>query len=427
MSHQWSSEDFCNELEHVSQLLENRPGSQVGQAAMATLKQRLHAVSTWTPSALSELYRKVTDANLPDALKEDMMNEMDGLTAGNQSGLQLSMKPQSLPNLTPYLTNDDWIALEQGNTVDNSRVICERLASLGIKSMKEDTKREAVALLLHILVNVQKQALPGPWEIYYLVKGLVKVFGYVQPNELTGYRAYPPNPNQLSAAFRDRVYGTDQPALKQVSMAALYPKIAVRNTSHLLKNIPEPKEQLASAGSMEDKLQKRLEKFMDRFEDDRDNEHLQKTARNGGPTSLALPNASASHSLRPLPLMDGAPETSLPVRAKPVAASNDTPCLEDFEQQAMEALNGRTASKKNVKGKGLKRPAAAMSTDKKTVCAATVAPQKTATKPVATVWGCKRCRGNPKGCEKCRSPSFKGQRFNGRHEWNEAAAQNGWK
>ena len=53
MSHQWSTEDFCNELEHVSKLLEARPGSQVGKAALETLKQRLHGVTSWTPSALS--------------------------------------------------------------------------------------------------------------------------------------------------------------------------------------------------------------------------------------------------------------------------------------------------------------------------------------------------------------------------------------
>ena len=43
--------------------------------------------------------------------------------------------------------------------------------------MKEDTKRECIAVLLHVKCTVQKQAMPNPWQIYYMVNDLVKVFG----------------------------------------------------------------------------------------------------------------------------------------------------------------------------------------------------------------------------------------------------------
>ena len=59
MSHQWSNEDFCSELEHVAKLLAERPNSVVGNSALGALKQRLQGVPGWTASGLTELYGKV--------------------------------------------------------------------------------------------------------------------------------------------------------------------------------------------------------------------------------------------------------------------------------------------------------------------------------------------------------------------------------
>ena len=202
MSHQWAAEDFCIELEHVSTLLETRPGSQVGQAALETLKQRLHAVTTWSPTALSDLYQKVSNANLPDAMKDEIMDSMDCLTTSGQTALQLSQTPQSLHNLPPFLTTKDWEDLEKGNTVDGQRIVCERLKSLGVKSMREDTKRTAIGVLLHVLVNVQHKPLPGPWQIYFMVQDLVRTFKYIPDTDLPGLKVYPVSTCSVQCCFQ---------------------------------------------------------------------------------------------------------------------------------------------------------------------------------------------------------------------------------
>ena len=416
MSHQWSTEDFCNELEHVSKLLEARPGSQVGKAALETLKQRLHGVTSWTPSALSDLYEKVTEANLPESLKDDVMNEMDALSASGQSGLQLSQRPQSLHNLPPYLTSNDWLALEQGSNVDGQRVICERLKSLGMRSMKEDTKRSAMGVLLHVLVNLQHQPMPSPWAIYWMVQDLTKTFGHCANNDLPGLKVYPLSPSQLTAAFKEKAYGIEQPALMNVSLAAIYPKIPLRSTSNLLTGIPKPQTSAPApqAALADGGFQEKMEKFIDQYNEDKEKAELKQKAGGSGGTRLALQDVpSPASAAQPLALPNAPPLPCAPHQV------NDKPGLEDFEQMAHDALSSKKTRKV------MKRPAASSAS-----CSNGQEKKKTVKKDNAStskVFGCCRCRGNPKGCEKCRSPGFKGQRFNGRHEWNDMAAKKGWK
>ena len=43
-THQWSADDFCEELGHVAKLMETRPGPMVGNAAFQTLSQTYEKV-----------------------------------------------------------------------------------------------------------------------------------------------------------------------------------------------------------------------------------------------------------------------------------------------------------------------------------------------------------------------------------------------
>ena len=137
MSHQWTADDFCNKLVHVANLLTKRPNSQVGQAALQPLKQRLTSVNDLTASTLSLLYDKVGAADLPGQLKEDIMQTMDNLAVQQEPALEVSAKPNSLHNLPPYLATGDWQKLQESHMLDNMRIISERLKKLGIKKLKD--------------------------------------------------------------------------------------------------------------------------------------------------------------------------------------------------------------------------------------------------------------------------------------------------
>jgi hypothetical protein len=439
MAHQWSNEDFCHELEHVAKLLQERPNSMVGHTALGTLKQRLQGVPTWSPSALSDLYGKVKATTLPDPLKEQIMEVMDSLDANNQTNLQLSTKPQSLHNLPPYLTQADWDKLHGGHLmVDGLRVLCERLKALGVKSMKEDTKRECIAVLLHVKCTVQKQAMPNPWQIYYMVNDLVKVFGNTKSEkcQVLGLLAYPALPTSLPQAFLQKAYGNEKPAMEEVSLSYLYAQISLRNTKGLLleeQNKMNKKRKGPSEASSsttpggQDAFVEKLAGFMDKWMDQQTAQALGNTRQHvNASRPVATPmQGSTGKVAEALPLMD----QELPVPA-PAKAEAQVPALqlEDFEKKAFEHLQKKRVEAKS-KSKVMKRPASAKAStqkpDERPDTKAMKGNQAQRDKPQG--FGCKRCRGNIRGCSPCRKPGFAGVKFYSRQEWVKWARDNGKK
>ena len=423
----------------MAKLLQDRPNSMVGHTALGTLKQRLQGVPTWSPSALSDLYGKVKATNLPESLKEEIMEVMDTLDANNQTNLQLTTKPQSLCNLPPYLTQADWDKLHGGDLmVDGMRVLCERPKALGVKSMKEDTKRECIAVLLHVKCTVQKQAMPSPWHIYYLVNDLVKVFGNTKSEkcQVIGLLAYPALPTSLPQAFLQKAYGNEKPAMEEVSLSYLYAEISLRNTKGLLleeqnkknKKRKEPSEASSCTTSGgQDAFVEKLVGFMDKWMDQQTAQALGNTRQHvNAARPVATPMQGSSGKVaEALPLMDQ--ELPVPAPAKPEAP---VPALqlEDFEEKAFEHLQQKRKEAKS-KGKLMKRPASAKaSTQKPAERLDTEGKQDNqAKRDKPQGFGCKRCRGNIRGCSPCRKPGFAGVKFYSRQEWVEWARANGKK
>lgn len=52
--------------------------------------------------------------------------------------------------------------------------------------------------------------------------------------------SYPSNPMELGEEWLGKVYGSDPPVLKDVPISQYLPKIPLRSTSHLLKNVLPP-------------------------------------------------------------------------------------------------------------------------------------------------------------------------------------------
>ena len=403
----------------MANLLTKRPNSQVGQAAMQSLKQRLTSVHDLTASGLSVLYDKVEAAELPAEMKDEIMETMDNLSLQQETALEVSAKPSSLHNLPPYLTTLDWQKLEQSHLLDNMRIICERLKKLGIKKLKEDTKKTAIALLLHLHVTVHKHSLPCPWRIYGLADDFVQCFAHIEVGTTVApLRLYPTSPTGLKKEWIKQSYGDEEPSMSSLSLAAFYPKIPLRSTSALLQGQPPANlKHLVKSGSSSsvggDSLVEKLENFMDKYTDRIDSQHLHSGRRSFTPiadNTPAIPLQNTAGTAAVLPLANK-PATALALPGPPVVANQaavqpvpSTPAptkvatLEEFENQAFQ-------KKAEKAGKGFKRPAAAVKTVK------AVAKDK--------VFGCLRCRGNVKGCATCWNPSFAGQRFSSRQEWQD--------
>lgn len=442
MSHQWSNEDFCSELEHVANLLAERPNSVVGHSALGALKQRLQGVPGWTASGLTELYGKVKAAALPQKLKEEIMQVMDALSVSQESNLQLQMKAQSLTNLPPYLTLADWEKINASQSfLDGMRVLCERLKALGIKSMKEDTKKCVIALLLHVKTTVQKQPLPSNWAVYYMVNDLVSVFASTSSAgcQVSGLKTYPMSPSQLSPTFLEKAYGNEKPAMQELSLSYLHHAISLRDTNRSLKEEPKAKagkkkppasEPVPVADQGYGLLEKK-EQFMEKWCDrETANQLAEKRCHLGG--SVGRPPATGLQGSQPasngraseqLPSVDGGCHAAecgsvaekLPHALVPVETHLGTASLEDFEDEAYKKLASRRAA-----GKGMKRPAAAPSQVKPVAKARSSASKKgKPAKKNVQGWGCSSCRGNVRGCASCSKPTFQGRKFYSREEWKD--------
>ena len=306
MSHQGTADDFCNELVHVGNLLTKRPNSQVGHAALQTMKQRLTSVNDLNASTLSMLYDKLEAAELPaNLMKEDVMQTMDNLSVQQESALEVTAKPSSLHNLPPYPTTGDWKKLEESHMLDNMRIISERLKKLGIKKLKDLVS--AIAVLLHVPVTVHKHALGASmdWQMTLSSALPTEVRTTVAP-----LRMYPTSPNGLQRDWIKLSYGDEELSMSSLSLAAFYPKIPLRFTGTLLQcEAPTKLKHLAKSGSSSslesDRLLEQLENFMDRYTPLTDSQRL-----HSGRKSFHQPASSSPLQTTALPLTN-APATAL--------------------------------------------------------------------------------------------------------------------
>ena len=144
-------------------------------------------------------------------------------------------------------------------------------------------------------------------------------------------------------------------------------------------------------------------------------------------STVAKPGEPLALPAPPLPNQEGQDQKNDNDTAKVIEKT-----LEDYEAEAMAALQ-KNKVPNNTKSKGFKRPAAAMSKQK-------AQPTKMEPKAAQTIqhkrhkqnqpshaqikaadlgkYGCKRCRGNPKGCDQCWKESYQGERLLGREYWH---------
>ena len=153
---------------------------------------------------------------------------------------------------------------------------------------------------------------------------------------------------------------------------------------------PSPSKALASGPSAVDLLQRK---------------HMGQGTSPAKP-ALALTNGTEAVSPK------SSPKTTMKDGGDGGKKNSDVPAkeeksLEDYENEAMEML--------------MKRPAIALfDTVLKKPAAKNSSPSSSSKVPKLerTIFGCLRCRGNPLGCETCRSETFGGKRFEGRSAYN---------
>ena len=150
MSHLWTIPDFKEELTHLAALQQKRAGSPVVQCLVSTWCAKIQAVTTWTSSGILDIMNHVDSLSLPDDLKARLHECLEQLTIGSTQAIKVIKAGQVIHNLPGYMSPADWTHLESNATIyDHMHVIAKRLATMGVVSLRENTKAQAVALALY--------------------------------------------------------------------------------------------------------------------------------------------------------------------------------------------------------------------------------------------------------------------------------------
>ncbi|CAK9015210.1 unnamed protein product, partial [Durusdinium trenchii] len=129
----------------------------------------------------------------------------------------LQATPQRVSNLAAYLTEEEWSKLSQCSNHEAMQVLAQRMKHLGMVSLKESSKREAIALLLHMQVDVQQKPEPSSKMVKSLVNDFADLFKRMPapPGAPASLPTYPPDPTALPAEFCMKAYPGQPPANKQ--------------------------------------------------------------------------------------------------------------------------------------------------------------------------------------------------------------------
>ena len=422
------------------------------------------------PNALS-LMSAIEQSSLPNDRKKTILDCVDGITT-NESSTRLVQACQVVNHLSKYLSTQDWTDMA-GLTTDSDvlSLVGRRMKQMGLNSLREDTKKQVVQILLHWR-SLKKKPVSSPMDCYTYAGTFQTMWKQLQVDALVPPRkVYPVDPNELGKTWLSSVYGsTDSPGMVDVSGLPC----PVRSTHTAIRQKSAPKQQGQQWG-MEAFMQMLLQQYAEKWQ----------TPTASAPPALPPPAqplplpAPPVHSLK-VPTDTPGPATSEPAPLAsvttqalqtpqlPVGDSQETPDaavptdLESFEKKAFAALTekskGKAAAKAKASGKATakanakatpkafaKAAAKATATDtaKATAKAKPMNESKTHWVPESGCFGCTRCRGNPKGCSQCWKEllsrnkhhteifkrffcfllfflvqeTYSGKRFNGRHDW----------
>ena len=450
------------------QLLQARPGHEPLMHGLGSaLNGKLEAMIVG-PSQLVQLYDLVKGSGLPDAMKNPMLRILDEKSMGKASGpCKVTAVPQQVDWINHYLTAGEHEKLGQCSPYEGAHVVCKRLRLMGVKSLKESSKKVVTALLISCEL-ARGGARPSHESIYLLSQHVGHCFltcATAAPPGAAALQCYPADPFQLPEAHLQASYGTDKPVAKAYpEMANLVQyHVPVRSTSAKVRGAKVEAQQnqatkkqealpMATAApqlwqvAAQDMLQGMLASSMQQSKDVLNGGtcNLQFLTKSTGSLPLVPSRRSvlddqempAKQEHAPAVPEDKQPGASAEPEDKAEEAPKEEKSLEDWEMTAFQSIQAKKQRKKGEppssqnkkvgKNKSLmKRPAAVM---KRPAARVPTAGSSAAGPPSASgSWGCIRCRGNVNGCKACRKPGFSGRKFYSRGEWKEWAAANGKK
>lgn len=164
----WSVADFLKEIQDLESLQKIRPNAMALPKLLEALEHKIKAIDSLTPSMLLELTQALEASSLPADLKSSLQEAVDEKAVEASAGaMKLQAGPQILLSLWNYLSAKEWQMVQSAPYLEGVHVCVSRLRAVGVKSMKEATKKHALAILLHLMI-LRGEPKPPPMEIYKL-------------------------------------------------------------------------------------------------------------------------------------------------------------------------------------------------------------------------------------------------------------------
>jgi hypothetical protein len=153
---------------------ERTSAASILQRMYNSLVEKLKCCHLNATMALS-LLEAIDDSNLPPEKKEFLLKALDG-TAMASSNFKRSKCQQGVSHLPNYFSESDWAKFRKHTSLMGAMaVLIRRMKQMGLVSLTETCKKQALALLLHWSTEHGKP-LPGPWQIYFVVKDFQALF-----------------------------------------------------------------------------------------------------------------------------------------------------------------------------------------------------------------------------------------------------------
>ena len=443
----WNGTDFVKELGDIEKLLALNPNKGLQEGLVKALLTKCDH-SQLAAGDYVAMLEKVDHSTLSDELKATLKDSLllrasTGTT--NEGSSAIVKTPQTLVNIPAYLTRAEMTEVVSGNLYDVPHIIIKRLSALGVKSLKETTKRAAIALIVQSIMWHGKSR-PSADEIYGLAQQFGLLFGAHKASGcmVSGLKTYPHLPTDLDKDWLARAYPKDQPSMLDLpQLFELGAQCPMRSTSKLLSNCSKKKLQ-PLVDKVEDRLLELCKSLLGGnlqaalqgckensssgakitfFDHVKDGSHAAEDSKQGlskeeVSKQLALPltnqpSAAAEPQQQPSSSQQG--------HAAAGSGSGDL-SLEDYEKLAMIEIEDKNAKKAKTSGdkedkKSNPKKQTAGKKDKKNEKKPKKVMKKPAATKVAKGYGCLRCRGS--GCDTCMNDDFGGLRLVGREAWKE--------
>lgn len=195
----WSLDDLLKEIQDLEALHALRPESKLVTNLLKGLETKVKAMDCLTPSMLVKLTEALNASKLPAEIKQSLQDLVEARAVEANAGtLKLQSQPQLMVSLQNYMSAKEWKALEQAPFTQAMQLCVRRMKAVGIRSMKETTKKHVVALVIHLMLQRGEPKPPGP-EIYKMgVYLLDSLKASKQQPLVPGLATYPDKPLEIS-------------------------------------------------------------------------------------------------------------------------------------------------------------------------------------------------------------------------------------